>query len=163
MDITWKCIEHSRSKVPGKHAIVVGYTGKGGPGSVVCAIPLYDLRDYNFDGSISVGERLVGSGWWPSMGVDDLVIGASEADFKIEAGRAAHDIFFSNAAVEDTLRLAYSVAYKAAIEINVKRLLMPGVQLTLAASALKDMEIAGKVIQFVVKTAVEKAVIAALT
>lgn len=80
--IKWKAIEHRQSKLSGQHVILVAYQPNGmGLNKVVGVAPLYDLRDMNFDGSVSLPERF----WYDPYEVFDLISSTAEVSCVADA------------------------------------------------------------------------------
>lgn len=159
-NILWKAIEHPYSKVEGGHVILVGYKktsfgiGKG-LGKVVAAAPLYDLRDFNWDGSVSFLEKAYASGMYDPYELNSLLGPAADTDFKVIAGNEVGDYMFGQKAKEGFLRQAFKATARAAITITVEKILGPGIEKTLAASALGRMEAAGEAAMFVIQATLE--------
>ena len=124
-------------------------------GKVVCATPLYDLRDYNFDGTTSFLERAYSSGMYDPYELNSLLIPAAEADFKIEAGIAVRDWEFVQEAKAGFLKKAYKASARAAVTLTVEKILGPGIEKNLAKSALKNMASAGQAAMFVIQFGLE--------
>ena len=158
-DIKWKVFEHSMSRSSGDHVIVVGYRSNGRVlGTVLCAMPLYDLRDMNFDGSVSLLERAYTSGLSDPYETFSLMLPAAESDFMIEAGTSVNDYDFVEKAKAAMLHQAYKAAARASVTIAVERFLSPGFEASLAKTALDKMGAKGTAIQFIVQTSAETAV-----
>lgn len=159
-EIKWKAFEHSYSKKEGAHMILVGYKRKSfgigpGLGEVVAASPLYDLRDFNYDGSVSFLERAFAGAWYDPYELNSLLLPAADTDFKVEAGNAVRDYMFGQKAKEGFLRQAFKATARAAITISVEKILGPGIEKTLAASALSRMQSAGEAAMFVIQASLE--------
>jgi hypothetical protein len=73
--VRWKAIEHRQSKLKGRHVILVAYKRLGTAflNKVVGLAPLFDLRDMNFDGSVSIPERVYSAAWWDPYEVFSLM------------------------------------------------------------------------------------------
>ena len=159
-ELKWKIVQHPRSTAPGKHVILVAYKrisfGIGrGMGEVIAASPLYDLRDFNLDGDVSFLEGLYASGLYDPYELNSLLLPAAEADFKMVAGNAVRDTKFVQDAAMGLLRTAYKATARAAITLTVEKILGPGIEKTLAVSALKNLETAGNAAMFVIQMGME--------
>ena len=158
--ILWKAFEHSYSRKEGAHVILVGYKKKShgigkGLGTVVAAAPLYDLRDFNWDGSVSFLEKAYAGAVYDPYELNSLLMPAAETDFKVEAGNAVGDYMFGQKAKEGFLKQAFKATARAALTITVEKVLGPGIEKTLAVSALSRMGAAGEAAMFVIQASLE--------
>ena len=160
-------IDHPYAQTHGTNLIVIGYQKVGhklgATGNIVTAFPLYDIRDFNYDGKAGFLEKAFASGWYDPYETFSLLEPAADADWKVAAGNAVKDYKFVNDAKSGFLKHAFKASARAAITLTVERILTPGVEKTLAVTRLKDMEAAGTVIEFVVKTVMETVVMEAVS
>jgi hypothetical protein len=161
--IKWKAIEHSMSKVKGKHVILVAYQPNGPIlNNVLGFAPLYDLRDADLNGSVSVGERLYG--WWsPYVGLGNLAEATDDWSCINDVARQLRDYDLWSKAQVGALEAAFEVCVMAQTTMMVDQLLMPGVQLTLAKTALAEMTRLGGAVPFVVQKTFRWVLIKAIT
>ncbi len=162
-DIKWDALEHSQSKQTGKHVILVAYKWLGpGLNKVVCVVPLYDLRDANLDGSVSLPERFYGSEFSDPYGVISLMNGSNAATCVADAARQKKDYELWKQAGTNFLQMAFKVCQKALVSIMVQKALSPGVSLSLANTGLAEMGKISVVANFLVLTSMEKAVVSSI-
>jgi hypothetical protein len=163
-NIKWKAIEHSGSKQKGKHVILVAYKSRGmGLNEIIGVSPLYDLRDANLDGSVSIPEKLYGSGWYDPYYVFELMTSASSTSCAIDAAIQMRDLEFRHKAISGFLKTAYKITSQALVTLMVEKVLSPGLELTLAKTGLANLGEFSDAAQFMVQTAIEEAIISSIT
>lgn len=165
-NIKWKAIEHSGSskKGQGKHVILVAYRSRGaGLNEIVGVCPLYDLRDANLDGSVSIPERFYASGLWDPYSVFELMTSASNATCGIEAAVQLRDWEFRQKVISGFLKTAFKITSKALMTIMVEKVISPGLELTLAKSGLANLGEFSDAAQFLVQTSIEEAIVSSIT
>jgi hypothetical protein len=160
--IKWKVIEHSLSRMKGKHVILVAYQPNGGLNKVLGFAPLYDLRDADLNGSVSLGERLYGW-WYPYVAMGNLAEVMDQWSCITEVARQLKDFDLWGKANVGALQAAFETCAVAQTTMMVDQILMPGVQLTLAKSALAEMTRLGGVVPFVVEKSFRWLVFKSLT
>lgn len=155
-NIKWRALEHSQSNLPGKHVILVAYQSAGmGLNKVVGVAPLYDLRDMNFDGSVSAPEKW----WYDPYEVFDLISSTSETSCVCDAARQMRDYELFQKAKMDFLRASYKACGRMLTTIMVEKALSPGIELNLANTGLANLSKFSEIVQFVVQTTLETAII----
>jgi len=161
--IKWKVIEHSLSKVRGKHVILVAYQPRSPTLNQVLGIaPLYDLRDADLDGWVSWREWAYGW-YYPYTGMGDLAAATDRWSCVNDVARQMKDYVLWQQALGGMLKAAFEVCAVAQTTMLVDQVLAPGVQLTLARTALSDMGKAGGVVQFMVEKSMRWVLLKALT
>ncbi len=155
--VKWKAIEHSQSKIKNKHVILVAYQsmGAGGLNKVACVVPLYDIRDMNFDGSVSIPERW----WYDPYEVFDFISSTSQVSCVADAARQMRDYDLYNKTIQGFLRSTHKACSRMLTTIMVEKALSPGIELNLANTGLANLGQFSEVAQFIVQTALETAVI----
>ncbi|MCY7344891.1 MAG: hypothetical protein LH614_01625 [Pyrinomonadaceae bacterium] len=162
-EIKWDALEHSQSTLKGKHVILVAYKSAGmGQNKVVGVVPLYDLRDANLDGSVSLPERFYGSELYNPSGLISLMNGSNAAACVADAARQKNDLELFNQAKTAFLQVAFKVCQKALVEMMVQNSLAPGVKLSLAKTGLAEYGKVSSVANFLVVKAMEKAVVGSI-
>ncbi len=153
----WRAIEHSQSKIKSKHVILAccRSMGKGGLNEVCAVVPLYDMRDMNFDGSVSIPEKF----WYDPYEVFDLIELASKTSCVADAARQLRDYQLYNKTIQGFLRSTHKACSRALTTIMVEKAITPGVELNLANTGLANLGQFSEAAQFVVTTALETAVI----
>lgn len=154
--IKWKVLEHSQSKLSGKHVILVAYQNQGmGLNKVVGVAPLYDLRDMNFDGSVSIPERW----WYDPYEVFDLISSTGKVSCIADAAIQMRDYELYNKTIRDFLRSTHKACSRMLTTIMVERAISPGIELNLANTGLANLSKFSEVVQFVVQTTLENVII----
>lgn len=156
--ILWKAIENSQSQVKnsGKHVILAAYQPRGmGLNYVRGAVPLYDLTDINLDGSVSLTERF----FYDPYEVWKLIKEAGKASFIADAAIQLKDYELYNKAIADLLSTTHKACAKAATTLLVEKVLSPGFELNLALTALANLKVGSEIVQFIVQTSLETAII----
>ena len=161
--IRWKAIEHPYSKKQGHHVILVAYKkiahhAGGGSNKVVAVSPLYDLRDTNLDGSVSILEWGLSKGWYDPYEVFSLMKPASETSCLLAAGRALRDQLFVMNAQKGFLKTTHKACARALTTLTIERCLSPGIELNLANTGLANLRHFSSEAQFVVQTVLETAI-----
>ena len=164
-EIKWTAREHSRSKQKGtgKHVVLAAYKPQGSTNKVLALFPLYDLRDYDLNGSVSPNEWLFGGGWmWDPFYLLGLMNSAATTEMVMDIARQLDDLQLGEAAKQQMLKQAHKVCGMLITDLLVEKLLMPGIELTLAETALKNMGTLGSTIAFVVEQTAEASISAAI-
>ena len=106
-NVHWTLYAHPKN---GALKVVVGYAALNSRANdVLVIIPLYDLRDTNHDGSVSVGETLLP--WVPFVG--GAVTPMQEAELMMQIGVDLHDPGLVQKARMRALGTAFEAADKA--------------------------------------------------
>ena len=165
-NIKWRAIEHSFSKQKGqgKHVILAATRSRGmGMIEIVGVAPLYDLRDANLDGSVSMPEKFYASGWYDPYYVFELMTSASSTSCAIDAAVQLHDLEFRRKAIMGFLKTAYKICSKALVTLMVEKVFSPGLELTLAETGLANLGKYSDAAQFLVQTGIEEAIVGSIT
>lgn len=153
--IKWKGIEHRQSKLKGKHVIWVAYQTQGmGLNKVVGVVPCYDIRDMNFDGSVSIPEKW----WYDPYEVFDFISSTSEVSCIADAAIQMRDYDLYNKTIQGFLRSTHKACSRALTTILVEKAIGLGLERTLAETGLANLGKFSEVAQFVVQTALETAI-----
>ena len=157
--IKWKAIEHSGSKQKNAHVILVAYQsmGKGGMNKVCGIVPLYNLRDMNLDGSVSISETLwlgLTSLWYPYE-VFGLLNSLSAQSPVSDAAIQLRDYELYNKATADLLRSTHKACARALTTLMVEKVLGPGIELNLAKSGLANLGKFSGYAEFIVQQTLE--------
>jgi hypothetical protein len=155
--IKWKAIEHSQSKAKGKHVILVAYQsmGAGGLNKVSGVVPLYDIRDMNFDGSTSVLEKWM----YDPYEVFDFISSTSQVSCVADAAIQMRDYDLYNKTIQGFLRATHKACSRMLTTIMVEKGISPGIELSLAETGLANLGKFSEVAQFIVQTALENVII----
>ena len=166
--IQWKLIENSQSQVKNKHAIVVGYkpTGMGRINEVAAVIPMYDLRDTDLSGSVSILE----SGWAAATKLIDplYVFGLMNSSGKCsciqDAAIQTHDYQLQHNNTAAFLSSIFNLRQKILTAVLLKSFLAPQISLNVSLfnNALAEISKFNFLTTFFVKQALEKAVMAVI-
>jgi hypothetical protein len=161
-NIKWKPIEHSQSKQKSKHVILVAYKsmGKGGLNDVLAISPLYNLKDANLDGSVSMSEKFwsVLTSMWDPYEVFDLMNSLGGVSPVLEAARQLKDYQLLNKATGDFLRATHKACSRALTTLMIEKVLSPGIELNLANSGLRNLGEFSEHAQFIVQQGLETAI-----
>lgn len=161
-NIRWKAIEHSQSNKKGAHVILVAYKPNGCSfNKVLGIVPLFDLRDTDFDGSVSYTESGWASftNWVDPYYVFALMKSAGESSPIIDAARQMRDYELMNQATGEFLRTAFKVCTKALTTIMVEKSISPGLELNLANTGLANLRAFSDVAQFIVQSTLETIIV----
>lgn len=161
-NIRWKAIEHSQSNKKGAHVILVAYQSNGRIlNKVVGIVPLFDLRDTNFDGSVSYNESFWAgfSNWVDPYYVFALMKAAGDCSPILEAARQLRDYELMNNTNAELLKKSFTVCSKALTTILTEKALSPGIELNLANTALANLKYCSDTAQFIVQTILETVIV----
>lgn len=161
-NIKWKVIEHSQSNKKNAHVILVAYQKNGSTmNKVVGIVPLFDLRDTDFDGSVSMLEAgWAGfTNWVDPYYVFALMKAAGEKSPIIDAARQLRDYELMNKATGEFMRTAFKVCTKALTTIMVEKSISPGLELNLANTGLANLRRFADEAQFIVQTTLETIIV----
>ena len=154
--IKWKAIEHSQSKQKGKHVILVAYQTQGmGLNKVSAVVPCYDIRDMNFDGSVSIPEKW----WYDPYEVFDFISSTSQVSCVANAAIQMRDYDLYNKTIQGFLRATHKVCSRALTTILVEKAFGTGLERTLAETGLANLGQFSEIAQFIVQTTLETVVI----
>jgi len=158
--IKWEALEHSDSKLKGKHVILVAYMPAGaGMNKVIGVAPLYDLRDANLDGSVTVLEKIYSSEYYNPFDLISLMNSANVVVCVKDAARQMKDWSLFQQADNAFLQATFQVAQKALVSIMVEKALAPGIKLSLAKTGLAELGKVSGVAQFIVQNTIKKAIV----
>lgn len=154
----WTAIAHSQSP---EHIILVAYRSIGsGLNDVVAVSPLYDLRDMNLSGSVSLTE----AGWTAATRLVDplyifrIINSLGNASCVADAARQLRDYKLYNEALAGVLETTFKLRHEILTAVMLKSFLSTPIQLNLANTGLAKLNKIGGVATFIVKTALEAAI-----
>lgn len=165
-NIKWRAIEHSGSKQKGKGKhIILAATRSIGMGmiEIVGVAALYDLRDANLDGSVSIPEKFYSSGWYDPYYVFELMTSSNSTSCAIDAAVQLRDLEFRRKAQMGFLKKAFKVCTQALVTIMVEKAISPGLELTLAQTGLANLGSSSDAVQFLVQTEIENVIVDSIT
>ena len=161
-NIRWKAIEHTQSNKKGAHVILVAYQPNGKTfNKVLGIVPLFDLRDTNFDGSVSTLEAgWAGfTNWVDPYYVFALMKSAGDSSPIMDSARQLRDYELMGQANSEFLRTAFKVCTKALTTIMLEKSISPGLELNLANTGLANLRAFSDVAQFIVQATLETVIV----
>ena len=122
----------------------------------VCAVaPLYDMRDMNFDGSVSIPESF----WYDPYEVFQLISSTSQVSCTADAAIQMRDYDLYNKTIQGFLQATYKACGRMLTTIMVENAISPGIELNLANTGLANLGRFSEVVQFIVQTTLENVII----
>ncbi len=169
-NIQWTAIENSGSQLKGqnKHILLVAYKpGMGGINEVCAVCPMYNLKDMDLSGRVSVLEL----GWsavtwvWDPLYVFGLIKSANKSSCITDAASQMNDPFLFQASRTAQLEAIFSLRREILTGVMCKGLIgqVTGPALTLASAGIVElMKVGGGAAAFIIKMGFEAAIQKAL-
>lgn len=166
-EIQWKVISNSQSQFPKKHVIAVGYKSRGmGLNEIAGVIPMYDIRDSNLNGYVSLLEK----GWNSAIKYYDpayifqFINSSGKASCIIDAARQLDDPFYWQETRMNFLEEIFKLRYDILNAVLMKSFLTAQVSINvdlLNAGLVEMSKFSGGTL-FFVKIGLEKLIMASI-
>lgn len=167
-DIQWTALKNSQSKLNNKHIILVAYkpTGMGRLNEVCGVLPMYDMRDMDLSGSVSILE----AGWSAATRIVDpfyvfkMIKASGKSSCIADAATQMKDYFLYDSAIVGALEATFKVRHEILTAVLMKSFLSAHIgttlsgALTLANCGVAELLKMGGVGTFIIKTALEAAI-----
>jgi hypothetical protein len=171
-NIQWTAISNSQSKAKNKHIILVGYqpTGMGSMNEVCAVLPMYDMRDMDLSGSVSVLEAAwaAATKWIDPLYVFKLINESGKSSCVADSATQMKDYFLYQSAMVGALEATFKVRQEILTAVLMKSFLSAHIggsvngALTLANCGVAELIRMGGVGTFIIKTALEKVIMTSI-